>query len=102
MRAVLDIIVKTRFIVDTGSLNPMRTLPKNIGGKLFKYQFDFVNDSIIIISGQVAKSPSSDSPDPQEKWVPIKKIYTSSGSRGFEVMTVLASGIANEAILYNR
>ena len=105
MRAVLDRLIKTKFIVDTSSLNPMLTEPKSFGRKLYKYRFDFVDDSIIILSGKWAKSPSSDplNPTPRLEWKEIVKLTNDDvGSHEYEVMTILAQGIRSESIFYNK
>ena len=103
MREMLNQIVDMRFIVDTSSLNPMKTLPKTVGTVEMRFRVDF-NDSTFTVSGQLAY-PNNDflHPNASLDWQDIRKGDKGPGSgRGYEVLKLFGDRIPYINVQYSK
>lgn len=103
MRKILDQIVHMHFIVDTNSLNPMKTLPTTINSVEMRFRVDF-DDSIFTMSGQFA-NPNNDllHPNASLNWKSIQKGGGGVGNaRGYEIFKSIGDRISHTDVQYNK
>jgi len=101
----LDRFKKTGFIIDESSAKVVITKPKlDANKKWLRFKFEFIDDTVIIISGEWAKKLRNDlHPPHSSEWKTIVKLSNDEfGSREYEVMTVLADGLEEKAMYYNK